>query len=454
MFKDKRIERRFGDFLKKSYQKKSLVIHQLADSESEQRGYYRMLYNEKFNQEELCSFLYSDCVEQVTAGEHYLLIQDTTQMNFESNRSNIVDEQGFLGVIGDNKSLGFFLHPSLLVSVSDNRSLGFADVQYWSRLHQPSLGASAKRMRNAQRAIEDKESYRWLSSIKAARLRLPPDCKLTCICDREGDISELFERATDEHTNLLIRSRDNRRLKDGEKLYEYLDSLPVMGSYEIKISGDKRVGRVGRTARIELKYSAVTLVPASLKGKEIEVFAIEAREEAKNLPKGQKPIHWRLLTTHHISSYQEAKTMIDYYKERWLIEQIFRLLKNKGLQIENSQIESAKALVCLSILGLLLVNKVLLLHEASKETTPIAVKKTFSKQEMACLRACNAKYEGNTYRQKNPYPPDSLQWVYWVLARMGGWKPHEKRAGVISIFRGLQYFLQVFEGWKLAHFVS
>ncbi|MCS6796353.1 MAG: hypothetical protein NZ516_10375 [Raineya sp.] len=82
------------------------------------------------------------------------------------------------------------------------------------------------------------------------------------------------------------------------------------------------------------------------------------------------------------------------------------------------------------------------------------MQQTFSEQELACLRACNVKYEGKTPKQKNPYPPNSLQWAYWVLARMRGWKPHEKQAGVISLFRGLLYFKQVFEGWQLAHFVS
>ena len=33
---------------------------------------------------------------------------------------------------------------------------------------------------------------------------------------------------------------------------------------------------------------------------------------------------------------------------------------------------------------------------------------------------------------------------------LGGWKPHEKQAGVISLMRGLRRFHQIFHGWQLA----
>lgn len=432
--------------------KKSVVIHQLSDDESEQKAYYRLLHNENFKNEDVKSFLYDDCVRQVSPDGHYLVIQDTTQPNFEKNRSNITNKEG-LGVIGNNKSLGFFLHPSLIIDATDKRSLGFIDIQHWSR--EASVWTkSEKKKINSKTAIEDKESYRWLKSVEMAKLRLPIGCKTTHISDREGDISESFDRLPDENTHLLIRSKDNRCLKDGGKLYEHFDSLSVCGSYDLEITGDKRIKRVGRTAKINIKYSQVILKPYILKGKEITVYAVEAKEDASTVPAGEKPIHWRLLTTHEVKTLAHACEMIQYYKERWLIEQIFRLLKNKGLQIEKSQMETGKALICLTIMALYVVNKVMLLHNASRQTTPIAIKQTFSESEVACLVHCNKKYEGKTIKQQNPNTKGTLQWVYWVLARMGGWKPHENKAGVISIFRGLQYFYQVFEGWQMANSVS
>ena len=430
--------------------KQSVVVHQIADNQSEQRAYYRLLDNDNLHLSDVKSFLYSDCSAQVSSGGHYLLIQDTTQPNFEKNRSNISNLDG-LGVIADNKSLGFFLHPSLLVDADDKRSLGFIDIQTWSREVNTLTKLERKHRVNVS-PIEHKESFRWISSIQASKLRLPAGCRLTCLSDREGDISELFIRIPDEHTDLLIRSNDNRCLTGGIKLFDHVANLPIMGSYELKIQGDKRINRQFRVAKINLKYSPVILAPAKSKGKEIEVYVVEAREDPSTVPTREDPIHWRLLTTHPVENLQQACLMIDYYKERWLIEQVFRLLKNKGLQIENSQMETGKALICLTIMGLYVVNKVMILHNASKEISPIAINNSFSEEEIACLKNCNKKYEGNTIKQKNPHPENSLQWVYWVLSRMGGWKPHEKnRAGVISIFRGYNYFQQILEGWMMAN---
>ena len=77
-------------------------------------------------------------------------------------------------------------HPSLLVDASDKRSLGFMDVQTWSREVTTLNRKERKQLKNAT-AIEDKESYRWLSSIEASKARLPEGCRLTCICDRSEE---------------------------------------------------------------------------------------------------------------------------------------------------------------------------------------------------------------------------------------------------------------------------
>lgn len=394
----------------------------------------------------LKEYIYQDCQRQIEAGKHYLVIQDTTQPNFERNRENISQPEG-LGVIGDGKSLGFFLHPSLVIEAEEGRCVGFSDLQTWSR---EEGGANKKERKYKELPIEEKESMRWLKAHQNSMTRLSAAERITSMADREGDISELLERRGT--AELLIRSRDNRRIRDG-KLYEHLEIEQSRGSFRLAVKGDVRHGRSKREAEIEVRFSEVELKPKKLGGKTIKVAAIEARE--RNPPSGEEAILWRLLTTHEVESFEQACQIIKWYAMRWNIEQVFRIIKQKGLAVEASDLETGKGVILMTLMGLFVASKVMLLHLSSKEERAQPIKQTFSPQEMECLRVVCQKYEGNTPRQKNNHPRDSLQWCYWVIARVGGWKPQEKQAGVITLFRGWNEFKKIYQGWELAlKFVS
>lgn len=55
------------------------------------------------------------------------------------------------------------------------------------------------------------------------------------------------------------------------------------------------------------------------------------------MPEGIEPVHWRLLTTHDIADAAVAWRAVDWYRMRWTIEQLFRLMKSHGPRIEDSQ---------------------------------------------------------------------------------------------------------------------
>lgn len=427
-------------------ERQTTIIHRLGDGEAEQRGFYRLLHNEGVQTEEVKRYIYDDCLRQVEQGHHYLVIQDTTQPNFERNRANIRNKEG-LGVIGDRRSLGFFLHPSLVLDASSGRCLGFSHIETWSRAENHPT----KEERNFQRLpIEEKESYRWISSTQASRerLRTAGACMLTVIADREGDIGDMFKRREDAH--LLIRSRVNRHIKEG-RLYEYLSSEQCAGSYRFEIRGDARIGRATRTAKIEVRYAKIHVVSG---GDTIEMYGIEAREV--NAPAAGDAVLWRLLTTHEITSYEQACTIITWYGLRWNIEQVFRLLKQKGFDIESSEMETGKSLIVLTLLSLLTISKVITLHRVLRIENPQPINGAFTAHELLCLALLCRRYEGRTQKQKNPHPPDSLQWCAWVIARLGSWKPNEKSPGVLSILWGWLRFHEIYDGFVLAQnsFVS
>lgn len=442
IFSNLKIARRVKRLVERIIEKESVVIHQLSETEAEQRSYYRLLHNPRLETGQIISYLQADCQRQVEAGAHYLVFQDTTQPNLERNRGNITDFQQ-LGVIGDKESLGFFLHPALVVAAENGRCIGYSYVHTWSR----EATAPTKEQRQYKRLpIEEKESYRWLETAQQSKQVLHQAGQLTVVCDREGDISDLLRRVPDEHTHLLVRSNADRKLAQGAgKLSGVLVTLPEGGRYGLHLPAEGHTGRPRREAVLSLRWTPVVL---SLEGQPQKLYVVEAREV--DVPPGQTPLYWRLLTTHVVADYEQARQIINWYKQRWNIEQVFRLLKQKGLNVEMLDLETGKGVVQLTLLALLAVSKIMLLHLASKQQEPLPLARTFTAEEVACLRAVNQKYTGKTPKQQNPYPTDSLQWCYWVIARVGGWKPHEKQAGVICLYRGWCYFQKIYHGWLLA----
>lgn len=256
VFSNQKIRRRVEELATCIIEKESVVIHRLARDEAQQRSFYRLLHNPNLQTEQIVSFMQQDCLRQLEAGAHYLAIHDTTQPNFERNRSNITSFQE-LGVIGNNLSLGFFLHASLVVEAQSGRCTGFADVITWNR----QASAPGKHERGYKKQpIEAKESFRWIRSAQTTNTLLEEAGMITHICDREGDIGELFLQVpVKDQVHLLVRSSADRSLADGCKLTALLSSLPEQGRHQLELKGDVRTGRQQRTAQLAVRYRKVKL---------------------------------------------------------------------------------------------------------------------------------------------------------------------------------------------------
>jgi hypothetical protein len=305
--------------------------------------------------------------------------------------------------------------------------------------------------------IEQKESFRWLDSIERSKKVLTGCEMITSISDREGDIYEVFSTAPDDKTHLLIRSRDNRNIAEG-KLYNYLSGQDLSGTYELEVRGDIRTNRKKRKAVIEIRIARVninkpkTLVKYDKYPETIEVYAIEAKESDGTVPKGEKPIHWRLLTTHKVEFFQMGVIAVYWYSLRWNIEQLFRILQNKGFNIEASELEKGTSIIKLGVFALAASIQVMHLLLASKWESGQIIEHVFNENQIKCLKELCKKYEGKTKKLKNPYNPKSLCWGAWIIARVGNWKGYESQRppGPITFFKGLHNFNLIYEGWGIA----
>jgi hypothetical protein len=402
--------------------------------------------------EELINESLNRC-SRCVSGRHVLSIHDTSEINYQSHAGRLDQDDPDLGPVGNDHDIGFFLHPGLVVDAEDTFPLGFSAIHLWNR----DFNKLNKHERNyAQQPIEEKESYRWISVSQQMKSSLKDAKMLTIVADRESDIYEEFVDIPDEKTHLLIRSKSNRLLYDQDmKLFDHLSSQKLGGSYDLKIKGDKRSKRKGRTALIEVRYSKVKISRPQKVSKDypdyIELYAVEARENASTVPKGEKPILWRLLTSHVVESYEWACKIISWYCLRWLIEQLFRTLKSKGVDIEASQLEQGIALKRLLIIALQAALRIMQLVQEREGKSGIQADVVFDEKEIEFLRVIGPHQEGKTKKQQNPYNQDSLAWAAWIIARLGGWKGHKPKSppGPISMSRGLKAFGLMFFGAKM-----
>jgi Tfp pilus assembly PilM family ATPase len=170
----------------------------------------------------------------------------------------------------------------------------------------------------------------------------------------------------------------------------------------------------------------------------ISLYALEVQE--LNPPSGQVAVHWRLMTTHEIGHLEQALQVLQWYRWRWRIEQLFATLKLAGLDLEATQLESISAIQRLTVLALSVAVRTLQMVEG-RDNVDLPATMTFSADQQECL----------TQMQQNPHPKTSLPWAIWIVARLGGWSGYRSQTppGMPTLVNGLRRFESIFEGWKL-----
>ena len=443
---DIRIQKRIQFSMSKMLTLGSSIVNRLSSLHTEKIGFYRMLSNTRFSHEDLLEGSFNLCVSNMDT-DHVLAIQDTTEFNYSGIKSKLGSDDPDVGPTGSSKIAGFFCHPMLVVNPVSNSIIGFSSIQIYNRI----WGQAGKKERKYL-DIEEKESYRWIKSSIETKELLPQNVSVTIIGDRENDIYEDFDRVPDQRTNLLIRSRCDRKIVgEHKKLYNLLENTDVAGSIEVEIAAQKN--RKKRTATIDVKFTKAKIcAPKGLtvSQKDIEIYIIEATENPSTIPTSETGISWKLLTTHKIENLEKATDCINWYKKRWLIEELFRVIKTKGFEIESSQLGDGfklKKLLAMTLeVALQVMRLKLSLNDEDQKADSL-----FNSIEIRFLEKVNKKIEGQTQKQKNPYNEKTLAWVAWIIARIGGWTGYKSQGppGYITIKNGLDKYHQQYQGYLL-----
>jgi len=386
---------------------------------------------------------------QACAGRHVLAIQDTSEVNFATTAEH---DRG----LGKLKSgaLGLLLHAMLAVDAGNGGVLGLVTGEIWTR---EGLVATAR----DKRALSDKESQRWLETGKAAGPVLAQAAMVTEISDRESDLYAKWALLPEPNYHVLTRAWHDRPLVGGGKLFAAelepagVRVIQLQARPARKASEDRpaRAAQPAREATVRVSFGEVSFKRPSKLGadlaKTVTVRLVQVTEV--DPPANVEALVWRLLTTHPVEDEAKAWTVVDWYRQRWIIEQFFRSLKQQGLRLEDSQLQTAERLIKLAAIAAHAACIIMQLVQARDGRSEQPARIVFTAAEIKALHALLPKLEGATALQKNPHPTESLAWAAWMIAKLGGWDgyPKSKPPGPITIRNGLQDFHSIAQGWSL-----
>lgn len=402
-------------------------------------GFARFIANPRVTVEALIEGWGAE-LAQACAGRHVLAIQDTSEFNFATTK----ERRRGLGEIGKGVGRGLMLHAMLGVDADTGGLLGLATGRIWTRAGRVTTP-------HEQRPLEEKESHRWLATPEAAKSVLSQAAMVTEVSDRESDIYEKWAQLPEPGFHILTRARADRATSQGR-----LSTAALQPAGTACVEMRAQPGRPARTARLAARFGRVRLKrPAHLAGpgstlpQDVEVSLIEVTEI--DAPAQAEPILWRLLTTHAVEDAAAAWRIVSWYRQRWIVEQFFRTLKQQGLRLEDSQLETAERLIKLTAIAARAACVIMQLVQARDGRSAQAAEIAFSAQEIATLEGLLPEVEGKTALQKNPHPRRSMAWAAWIIAKLGGWDgyPKSKPPGPITFRHGLEHFRSIAYGWSL-----
>jgi len=434
--------------------KQTLCIHRLAESRNQAIQFNNFLANPAVSSQEMLVTAGRQANERA-AGRHVLGIMDTTDVLFPTQKAN---KRGF-GPGSDGTNPGLFLHPVLAVDAANGGIIGLVDCivlnRTKGRVSKAKTATTKKVKTHKKRTADDKESRRWLEASEMAGDCLSNADTITMVGDRESDIYDLLARRP-PNVHLLVRSNQLRSLTEGGLLPDYCDGLAEQARETIEVPAKGK--QPARTATVALRFGPVSLKrPANSPDKHqppsVSLWVVDVREI--DPPAGAEPVHWRLLTTHTVTTLEQARRIVAWYRLRWIIEQVFRSMKSDCLRIEDSQMQEAGSFTKLAIIGLIAAVRSMQLVMARNGSTGQPVTDAVDRADMPALRALNASLEGRTEKLRNPHDESLLAWYAWIVARLGGWSGRRSRGyrppGPKTMHHGLLRLESILAGWRLAN---
>ena len=283
---------------------------------------YRFFSNDRVSEEDILRGHFDATRRRFAASDGPILIlHDTTEFSWRRRRPEAV---GFTTKVSSGKDksgrdrmhtvCGLLMHSSLVVT-TDGLPLGMAAVKFWTRKKFKGTNALRKRINPTRMPIEGKESMRWLDNLRRSTGLLGDPARCVHICDREGDIWELFCLARELDTHFLVRRCSDRLAATAPIRWHRSWPRRRSGGCTGSLSVTTRESSAPHRSRFS--YRRMSIRPPIAKQKRypaLMLTVLHAREPEE--PVGRPRIDWKLITDLPVDGHAAAVEKLQCYAMR------------------------------------------------------------------------------------------------------------------------------------------
>lgn len=442
-FGDRRLAKRLLSLVERLVVDPSASFPEAAGTDAALEATYRFLGNSAVTPERILAPHVSATLERCRAEDVVIVAHDTTEFSFSTPRAG-------LGRIND-AGQGFFAHTALAVSADGSRRpLGVLGLNTFTRVEPP------KREKHTEKIPEhERESFRWRTLAAEVGSLTKGAVHAIHVMDSEADSYDLISALVNGGQSFVIRLTHDRGVRDEEGARVPLSNVVAeqKGSFtrDVQLSarsapyheqrGRKRNGaRNSRLATLEFSARSVTLVaPKSANAKDdLELNIVHVNEVEP--PPGAEPVSWLLVTTEPIGTKAEIERVVDAYRARWTIEELFKALKT-GCAFEKRQLESLPALLNALAVFIPIAFELLALRAAARTDPEQPASKLLRPTQLLILE----RHKDTRLQRKA-----TARAALLAIARLGGHITNNGEPGWIVLGRGYQKLLDLEEGARIA----
>ena len=416
-----------------------------AMTEAELEAFYRFLNNDRVEPDAILAPHIGATVGRCEGLGTVLCVHDTTVFKFNTPREGL----------GEYAGRTLFGHVAMAVG-QDGVALGVLGLHPWARVKDTVTQRQKRGEFSKGTAVKlSSEQDRWLLLMDQVEKKIGRNRALH-VMDSEADDYRVLRTLVARKSRFIIRAGGDRRIHaegdEPDKLREFVSSSPVVCTRSVplskrqktrfRVNTKQKLPRESRQATLSIGAGAVQIRAPNYYTKEaaqpVPLHVVWVREI--EVPEGIEPVEWTLMTTEPIKTEEDILAVVDSYRHRWRIEELFKALKT-GCAYEKRQLGSYRTLVNALALLLPIAWNLLRLRTLAHEDTKLPASAILSSVELQVLRHAAEKPLPN-----NPTLRDAML----AIARLGGHLKRNGEPGWLVLGRGYLKLLDLAQGFLIA----